>query len=127
MTNALVNASTMFALKKSISNVLLVGVPSRPVPGALIIYKLTYSNIGSLNGDNVLVYDRLPRNTSFFTEGIHTATGWTFEYSTNTLPDQNYLSINYLPGYPSDKSTIKWIRWKKKFCGTERERPVPGV
>ena len=122
ITNAtiIVASTTAFSITKSVSNILLNGVPSKPIPGAMIIYKIVYSNIGGANGNNVILYDKLPRNVSFFTEGIPTAVGWSFQYATKLLPDQSYPSGDYSGGgsYPAVKTNVKWVRWIKNPVGS---------
>ena len=66
VTNAVIPVTTTaFSLHKSVSNILLNGVPSNPVPGAMIIYKIVYSNIGGTSGNNVILYDKLPAMSVF--------------------------------------------------------------
>ncbi|MDD5067512.1 MAG: PQQ-binding-like beta-propeller repeat protein [bacterium] len=114
MTNARVYITTVITVSKSISNIRLNSQPSVSIPGSTITYKITYSNRGSWNGDSVVVYDRISQYVTFYTEGIHSASGWGFEHSTDSSPDQGYDSADYIPGYPPDKNRIKWIRWKKE-------------
>ncbi len=104
-------------ISKSISNVMLDGLPvSKPVPGAMVIYKIIYSNAGPGAALNMLIYDQIPGITVYYTNDMGTEPGWTDQYSTNTSPpDQSWGSANYMNGPPgvAVKSNVSWIRWRK--------------
>ncbi len=106
----------ILSISKSISNVMLGGVPvSTPIPGATVTYIITYSNSGTGDAINMLIYDQLPGITVYFTNYMGTATGWSEAYSTNAGPDQSWGSADYTAGPPGGavKSNVRWIRWKK--------------
>jgi hypothetical protein len=98
---------------KSVFGVTLNGATSPAVPGATVIYLVSYSNTSSGAGKGGLIYDRVATNMVFLTQSGGTATGWTMEWSTNQAPAQTYLSANYSAVMPTDKTRIKWIRWRK--------------
>ena len=83
------------------------------IPGAKITYSITYSNVGAAPSTNSIIYDQLPNYTTYLTNFMGTATGWTLEYSTNASPDQFWTSSDYTNTIPADKTKITWIRWRK--------------
>ena len=110
--------TTSLDITKSVSNVMLGGMPvSAPTPGSTIIYKISYSNSGSVNADYVVIYDRIPANTMYNTNYLlPPTTGWTSQYSTNVNPDQSYGSTAYSATYAS-KTNVEWVRWIKPGVG----------
>ncbi|MBU1076855.1 MAG: right-handed parallel beta-helix repeat-containing protein [Spirochaetes bacterium] len=111
------SGNTIIALVKSISNVFLGGTYTPAIPGSSVLYKVVYYNNGSADGNNIIIYDRISPYVIYDTNEMGTATGWTLEYSTNSVPDQSYSSTAYSNGYTT-KNDIKWIRWKKSGVGT---------
>lgn len=108
--------STMLTISKSISNVQLNNKPVFTIPGSTVTFKITYSNMGIVNGRNVVIYDKIPSHVTFVSNLNGSATNWQIQYSTNTNPTQDYNSTQYSNGYIS-KNNIKWIRWKKASVG----------
>ncbi len=101
------------SVSKYISNVSLNSSDSHAVPGSTVFYKIEYEITGNTSANYPIIYDKIPNNTTYQTDFLGTATGWTVEYSTNDAPDQTYNSSQYSTVRPADKSKIKWIRWKK--------------
>ncbi len=114
-------ANTTLKIEKKITNILLNNSPSYPIPGATIKYAVIYSNTGAANALNTIIYDKINLNVSFKTSYNGTATGWSIEYSTNTVPDQSFYSSDYSTSIPSSKNSIKWIRWKKSSVATTED------
>lgn len=106
----------IISITKSVSNILLNGAPSSPIPGASILYKIKYTNESSIAGSNVIIYDKIPGWTEFFTNSSSPPADWKTEYSTNENPDQSWNSTDYQTNQPPS-SLIKWIRWKKPAIG----------
>jgi len=105
--------SPILKIQKEIANILLNQIASTAIPGVTIKYVIIYSNIGSSNVSNSIIYDKIDSSVTFKTAYLGTASGWTKEYSTNLNPDQSFSSPDYSTSLPSQKSNIKWIRWKK--------------
>lgn len=112
-TQTVATLKTVITIVKSISNVTLQDNSAPVIPGATITYKITYSNNGCFSAHNVIIYDKISKHEVYFTQGGGTATGWIFECSTDESPNQSYSSADYTSILPSDKSKIRWIRWKK--------------
>jgi uncharacterized repeat protein (TIGR01451 family) len=111
-------SNTTLYISKSISNIMLAG-PSKPIPGASILYKISYSNTGSVAATDGIIVDELPTRVRYWTNAGGTATGWTMQYSTLASPDQSYGSIAYtnVPVPVAQRLSVKWIRWKKPSIG----------
>lgn len=107
------------SISKSVSNILGPSGPLlRPMPGSLVYYKLEISLITNLvQGTNLIVQDKIPRNTCFVTNLMGTVTGWTIQYSTNASPSQVFGSGDYTDAVPANKCAIKWVRWRKGKSG----------
>lgn len=108
--------SPSFVLYKSISNIVSEYSLNKPVPGALIIYRIMYSNTSLYSASNVIINDRLPACVTFVSNSVNTnlAPGeWIAEFSTNLIPIQSYISINYLTN--DFGLRVKWLRFKKKM------------
>ncbi|MDD5067614.1 MAG: right-handed parallel beta-helix repeat-containing protein, partial [bacterium] len=118
MTNAAIYLFTAFSVAKSISNITLNSSPAVSIPGSTITYKISYSNIGFTTGQNTVIYDNLSSRVTFKTDVPGTASGWSFEYSTNVIPDQAYSSCSYISNCPAEKNKVRWIRWKKNRVDT---------
>lgn len=105
---------TEIGIVKSISNVILNQTNSTVIPGASILYKISYYNIGYTEGENIIIYDRLSTFVKYNTNLTGTASGWQIEWSTNNNPDQSWNSTDYSNVLdPSIKGNVKWIRWVK--------------
>ncbi len=104
-------------INKSLSDIMLNGSSiAAPIPGAVLIYRISYSNSGNAAGDNALIYDELPDNTKYNTNYmLPPATGWTSQFSAAADPDQDYGSVDYTNCPPSVKTNVTWIRWRKPF------------
>jgi len=100
-------------ITKSMSNIILGGNSSSPIPGSTLTYIITYSNTGG-TANNVIIYDRIPYEyvTYKSNSASATAVGWTVEWSTNTSPNMLFNSPDFQTTEPPS-SYIKWIRWKK--------------
>ena len=94
---------------KNINNIHLLNRDSEAIPGATINYNIVYSNVGSGDAQNVIIYDIINSNTAYKTQ--NNTTFWTCEWSTNTNPDQSWGSIQYTKTLPP-KDKIRWVRWK---------------
>ncbi len=114
-------SSAEISISKSISNIQLNGSSSKPIPGATIMYKIVYSNLSSIAGENVIIYDKILDKVTYYTDVLGTATGWTLEYSTNQNPSQLWNSGDYTNGVPIPKSDIKWIRWRKAVVSSDED------
>ena len=110
---ALVTNITL-GITKSVSNISFGGVNIlRPIPGATVIYRISYTNEGDANAANAMVYDALQAFAKYDTNYLlPPTTAWTAQFSTNINPGQNYGSGDYSTAYTS-KTNIKWVRWKK--------------
>ncbi len=114
-------ATNKISINKTISEILLNGTASSPIPGSSILYSLTYSNTGNNVLENVIIMDKLPTHTIYQTQYNGTASGWACEWSTNTIPsDQSWSSTDFTPTIPS-KEQIKWVRWKKGSVATDED------
>jgi uncharacterized repeat protein (TIGR01451 family) len=118
-------AAARLTLAKAITSVTLSGGPVMPLPGATILYTLTYNNVGTSSGDSVILRDTIPTNTRFDTasstmsalgaSATFTAdsglTGWTCQVATAAGPDNNYHSPDWinLPSYTT--GTVTYVRW----------------
>lgn len=109
-----------------------------PVPGAVITYTITYSNVGSGSAESVSIVDKVPGSTEAahvnagtgsqaaltnvtLTPALPTAAGWTSYYSTSATPG---MGVNDLTGWVTVNATgvassfatgsgIKYVRWRK--------------
>lgn len=80
------------------------------VPGALLTYKLTYTNQGGSYATNIVIYDKVPVHTTFYTNYLGAGTsGWQTQYSHVANPDQSYNSVDY----DSGATNVLWVRFKK--------------
>ncbi len=120
-------SAARIALAKAITSVTMYGNPAMPLPGATILYTLTYNNEGSATADSVVVRDTIPTSTTFdtaastmtnlgATAGFATdsgATGWTAQVSTSVNPNHALYSIDWinLPQYTAAAGTVRHIRW----------------
>ncbi len=117
-TRQTVIGTTTLSLTKSISNITIGGINCAPIPGATILYRISYSNTGSVNAINMVIYDEFPINTTYLTNYMGTASGWTSQFSVISSPDQSYNSADYSNWYTMMsnfqwRDNLKWIRWKK--------------
>ncbi len=113
--------TTSITIEKKINDILLNNISSNSIPGSTIKYVVIYSNKGTANAINVIIYDKIRSNVTFKTTFEGTATGWTIEYSTNLNPNQSFSSPDYTTLIPSQKANIKWIRWKKTSVATNED------
>lgn len=116
-----------FTLSKTIVNITLSGVSSAPVPGASVLYELSYENIGPAASDTAIIRDSVPLNSvlsgasreadtlgaSAVFDDSDPVNGWQLQHSTLAAPDQSSTSADYLDGLPGDLSTVRWIRWRR--------------
>ena len=116
-------SAARFTLTKSIDSVALAGLPSAPVPGATIRYKITYDSVGTATPTNIILRDSIPANTTFDTaswkgdtlgslatfHATDSTAGWVLQYSTLASPTQTFGSGDYTTALPA--GTIRWIRW----------------
>ncbi|OHD57385.1 MAG: hypothetical protein A2Y33_07835 [Spirochaetes bacterium GWF1_51_8] len=79
------------------------------LPGALLLYQISYSSLSNGRAYNVVLYDKVPLNTHYYTNYMGTAAGWTVQFSSNTSPNQGYNSADY----HSNPTNALWVRWKK--------------
>jgi|GEM_PF-5645744 len=105
--------SPLLSVTKTLSNVTLAGLAvSNKVPGATLTYIIFASNYGTGVATNLRLTDAINTNLMFQTNQILSGTGWTVEYSTNAAA--SYAAVTgYSTLVPSNKSKIKWIRWRK--------------
>lgn len=101
---------------KTVTNIDLNG-EYKPLPGALVTFVFTYENTGTGSANNVVFYDQIPQFTSYYTNYLGTATGWTVQFSTNASPDQSYGSTDY----DSNFTNANWIRWKKSSVASTED------
>jgi uncharacterized repeat protein (TIGR01451 family) len=106
------NGGTTIGANKEVTNVTLLGIASKPIPGSTLSFRITCSNRSTTAGVNVIVIDRVMTNTSFVTNSAFAPAGWTLEYSTNLGPSQSYLSAGYSTVQPAP-AKVKWLRWKR--------------
>ena len=101
-------------IMKSISNINLGGLPiSAAIPGATMVYMISYSNTGTSPGMDALICDKIPANTKYFTNYLLAPTvGWTPQYAFTADPDQSYNSSEYSNTYTL-KTNVIWVRWRK--------------
>ncbi len=108
-------------VEKTISNIILNGnIITSIIPGCTINYLITITNYPIDDaGYKVIIYDRLCNNVSFKTAHVLYNNNFTFEWSTNSFPEQTYNSSNYFTNFPLNviKDRVKWIRWKIKIFG----------
>lgn len=108
-TNISLILGAEMTIHKEISSVELTSIDLL-IPGALINYKITYTNKGPLTASNITIYDKIPDNTKYYTNYLGTATGWTAEYAHIANPDQRYNSTDY---DTITNTNVTWFRWKK--------------
>jgi uncharacterized repeat protein (TIGR01451 family) len=104
-----------FTLTKTVDSVELPDGSGFVKPGGTIKYELKYSSIGNANAYNVVLYDKIPDNTTYYTNELGTAEGWEVQFSSLESPDQTYDSVDYL----SDPTGARWIRWRKEVVGKD--------
>ena len=121
VTNAVINFTTTLSLLKSISNITLNAICRPAIPGATIIYKISYSNTGNTKAYYTSIYDKIIPYVTYNTQGYGNTFGWSFEYSTNNFPNQGYISSDYSFGNPINKNKVKWIRWIKNQISTNEK------
>jgi uncharacterized repeat protein (TIGR01451 family) len=112
-----VATDTMIAVHKTVLSNTLGGVASALLPGSTLVYSITYSNTGTLDGNRVVLYDKIATNTVILTNSWSplvpgTASGWTVQFSTALSPDQTWSSADYSTSVPAVRD-IRWIRWVK--------------
>lgn len=112
-TNVTLRIRSDMSIYKSISSIVLPNI-NELFPGALIIYQLVYTNAGPHSATNVVIYDKIPDHTAYYTNYDGTATGWTAEYAHIANPDQSYGSADY----DSTPVNVIWFRWKKQSIAT---------
>lgn len=110
-------------INKSISNITLGPSSTNPIPGSTINYKIYYSNSGSGNASNVIIYDRIPNEVTYKSNSSSFPSGWEIEWSTNTNPDQSYNTPNYTTTHPP-VNFIKWVRWKKSSVSSKESGKI---
>ncbi len=115
-------------ITKSISNIMLgPSTIAGAIPGATIIYKISYSNTGTAGGINTVIYDAISTFVIYKTNYLSPPTiGWTAQYSTNINPGQNYGSTDYTNWYTMMsnfwwRTNLHWIRWKKPLIPVGEE------
>lgn len=116
-TNITLSLGAEMTIHKVIDSVELPSIDLL-IPGALINYKITYTNKGPLTASNITIYDKIPDNTKYFTNYLGTAAGWTPEYAHIANPDQRYNSLDY---DPITNTNVTWFRWKKVEVTTNEE------
>ncbi len=110
-------------IEKSISNVFLGAGSNSPIPGATILYKVSFSNIGNSAASNVVIYDHIPVNVIYSSNSSASPAGWTNQFSTNTDPDQSYSSTDYKNTEPVS-SNVQWIRWKRSSIAVDESGSI---
>ncbi|MBN1898877.1 MAG: hypothetical protein JW827_08880, partial [Spirochaetes bacterium] len=101
--------SPSLSITKSVTNVTLGGSSNTAIPGATITYSIYCTNSGLGRGLNIVLYDAIATNMTFYTST--TLSGWTNQWATNKTPDQSYDSPDYLDTMP-DVTNVRWVRWK---------------
>ncbi len=124
-------AAAIMALSKRISALTLNGGNlNAPLPGATIVYELTYHNIGSATADSVIIRDTVPTNTTFDTMastggalGSSAAyaidsgsTGWTAQMTSVAVPNNALYSLDWVNAHDWDPlaltpASIRHVRW----------------
>lgn len=112
-TNITFRTGADMSIYKSVSSIQLMST-NLLQPGALITYQLLYTNTGPLTGSNVVIYDRIPDHTTYYTNYPGTATGWTVQFAHVENPDQSYESTDY----DLNPASVTWFRWIKEAVGT---------
>lgn len=124
-------ASANITLAKVVTSVTTGGAASMPKPGATILYTLTYNNAGSAAGDSVVVRDSIPLNcfwdsasrqntnlgaSATLVDNDTGATGWQLQVTTNTNPNNAYLSADWtdIQYFAGAANTVKWVRWRRQ-------------
>lgn len=88
------------------------------LPGSLVIYKITYSNLGSGYATNVVICDKIPVNSTYNTNYLGAGTtGWEVQFAHIENPDQSYDSTDY----DGDDSNVRWIRWRKASIAPDED------
>jgi hypothetical protein len=100
-----------FVLTRKVTNIVLAGRPANPVPGSTATIKVVCSNSSTNACRGSLLLERIPAQMNYVSNSLQTALGWTAEWSTNTLPDQSWLSPHYSVLSPPG-TAVRWIRWK---------------
>ncbi len=113
-TNITIRYGAGMSIFKTIASVQLPPLGNLLGPGALINYQVVYTNVGPLPASNVVIYDRIPANTTYYTNYLGTATGWTAQYAHIDDPDQSYGSTDY----DSTATNVRWFRWLKPVVAT---------
>lgn len=114
ITLVLPEIDTVIAVRKTITNITLAGLPSTARPGATIWLKLSFTNTGTTTGNKSMLIDYIPTNTTYRTNQSGSATNWIQQWSTNLNPDQSYESPMYSSSITWPKERIRWVRWKKE-------------
>lgn len=108
-TNMNFSFNTRMSIYKSISTIALPPMADLLKPGALITYQILYTNAGPNMASNVVIYEKIPDHTAYYTNYLGTATGWTPQYAHIANPDQSYASTDF----DSSPVNVTWFRWKK--------------
>lgn len=112
-------SAAVFTVTQNCTGVTRGGVViENPIPGASLWYKITYSNTGSGNGNNVFLYIKIDTaNVEYSDSTVGTATGWTFYYSTqvNPTPAFGVGGGEWTAGEPAaaTKKLVTYIKWDK--------------
>ncbi|GEM_PF-5714008 len=105
--------TALLRLTKTLDSITSPWATSISVPGAKVRYMIQFTNEGPVKGSNVMVVDLFPRQAVVLTNSALLPAGFTNEFSTNSDPDQSYLSTDYVKSV-NDVLRIKWIRWRLK-------------
>ena len=106
---SIVYSAWELSLSKTVEKV-EVGNTNLVIPGALITYKIIYSNLGD-EASNVIIYDKIPDNTSYYTNYSVTASGWIVEFAHINSPNQAYGSSDY----DITNTNVTWVRFRKEI------------
>lgn len=102
---------------KTVDNIQL-GSTNFSWPGALILYKIMYSNQGDGYATNVVLFEKIPEHSTYYTNYLGAATtGWETQYAHIDNPDQSYGSTDY----DSDNTGVKWVRWRKTSIASDED------
>lgn len=131
-------AAAKLTLAKAVTSVKIGGAASAPLPGATILYTLTYNNIGSASADSVVLIDTVPANTTFDTASSSMSnlgasatfaddsgsSGFTCQVTTSASPNQAYVSTdwNNLTNYSA--GTVRGVRWIRQSVAAAQTATV---
>lgn len=88
------------------------------LPGSLVVYRIDYSNLGEGYATNVVMMDRIPEHTHYYTNySGATTSGWEVQFSSLASPDQSYASSDYT----LSTNSALWIRFRKARVDSDED------